>query len=487
MLTIVKQADLSVGSEYAFQTYKPYDAAPVAARVRVISIDGRGKVTVKVSDPGAKVPKDRWGARSVKRNERLQVTTRDIICPWEEWADRAASIGSELAARAAAQRSNWSEHERRRADRVVVDANRMLPDEYDEQHFYEDTDAEERAVLADEYIRTRGLGSFATADKVRPLLVDLPVPVLRDILAADAYQRSGAPGTVAAVFTRAARLLETARITSRDVPLPHQLFGEADAAYVNAIRDDVAASGGQLLLPPVPSLPTWVDEEEQAMAPTLGWIRLVIGDTSGQRLHSPGCNTVRSRPAVSAEHAPWWQIMLESPHRLCGVCGGPGARDLLPIAGFVAAVDVWDSRGRDRIERWQQAAFQRLLSATAIARTQVPEPDITLAWRIVSALTENAPAEDGWAAYRLTAATDWNRLEKELEKLTPSQLEAARVLARDRMATLVATLPPSQRPLPLPQSVGVTKLRERYAHLRELLEETVPQLDRLLFTLPGAY
>lgn len=56
-LAIVKQADLRVGSEYAFPTYKPYDGGPLAACVRVVSIDGGGRVTVRVIDPGTKPPK----------------------------------------------------------------------------------------------------------------------------------------------------------------------------------------------------------------------------------------------------------------------------------------------------------------------------------------------------------------------------------------------------------------------------------------------
>jgi hypothetical protein len=139
------------------------------------------------------------------------------------------------------------------------------------------------------------------------------------------------------------------------------------------------------------------------------------------------------------------------------------------------------------IEGWQQEAFQRLLVATAAARAQMLEPDITPALRIVATLAENAPSEEGWAAYAVVTATDWNHQSKELEKLTPPQREAARALARDRLTTLENALPSSQRPLPLPQAVDVKILRQRYRHLKELLQDTVPQLDRLLFTLPGAY
>lgn len=60
------------------------------------------------------------------------------------------------------------------------------------------------------------------------------------------------------------------------------------------------------------------------------------------------------------------------------------------------------------------------------------------------------------------------------------------MLARERLTALEAALPSSQRLLPLPRAVDVQVLRERYKDLKRRLEDTVPQLDRLLFTLPGA-
>src|SRR5439155_1779241 len=129
------------------------------------------------------------------------------------------------------------------------------------------------------------------------------------------------------------------------IPQPDGLLGEADIAFVNAVHEDIAASGGELLLPPVPELPYWVDEDARAMGPVFGWLRLAVGDTSGELLHAPGCTSLRSRPVLLTNHVPWWLVMLENPRRLCGQCGGPGVRDLVPMAGFVAAVEVWDGRG----------------------------------------------------------------------------------------------------------------------------------------------
>ncbi|MGP4019133.1 hypothetical protein [Saccharopolyspora sp. 5N708] len=372
----MKQADLRVGNEYAFPTYKPYDAAPLAARVRIVSIDGGGKVTVRVVAPGTKPPQHAWDAQQVKRGEQRQVATRDIVCPWEEWADRAAAIGAEREAEVAERRAWHDDFERRRADRVVVDAERALPEEYDEKFFDTETDAEERVALSREYIKARRLGPYATLEQIQPLLVDLPVPVLRDILAANAHRETGLPGTVASTFVRAAELLETARRAAKDrargsggeTPQPGSLLGEADIAFVNAARDGIAASGGELLLPPVPTLPDWVDEEERVVAPLFGWLRLAVGDTSGRLLHSPGCSSVRSRPILLTDHVPWWLVMLENPQRLCSRCDGPGVRDLVSLAGFVAAVDVWHAEvvGSNDGSRQRSSVYFR--------RPLLPEP-----------------------------------------------------------------------------------------------------------------
>ena len=483
-----------MGTEYALPTYEPYDAAPAAARVRVVSVDGGGKVTVRVVDPGVQPPKNAWGAKPVTRNEKRQVTTRSIVCPWEEWAGRAASIGAEREAEEAERRSQHGDYERRRADRVSVDPERALPGKYDDE-YRSGEDAEERVALSKAYRTARGLGPHATNEEIVRLVADLPVPVLRDILAADAHGRTGSPGTVSSVFNRAAALLEDAwrastdrpGLAPADAPRPGDLLGEADVAFIEAVQGRVAASGGELMLPPVPVLPDWAEGEDRRKLAVLGWLRLAVGDTSGRMLHSPACHTVRSRPIARADHVPWWALVFAGRGGVCGVCGGPCVRDLLPLAGFVAAVDAWHHRGRDRIERWQQAAFQRLLTATSAARAQALEPDVTLAHRIIAALHEAAPGEEGWHAYALLVGTRWNDLGKQFSDLSAGQQEAARCLARDRLSALEAALPASQRPSPLLQSADLEALRERRRHLGALLAEEVRHLDRLLFTLPGAY
>ncbi|MCF6425816.1 hypothetical protein [Amycolatopsis tucumanensis] len=489
----MKQADLRIGHEYAFPTYSPYDDAPLAARVSVVSIDGGGKVTVQVVDPGPRPPARGWRAVHVKKSEQRQIKTRDIACPWSEWAERAASIGAEKKARIAEQRARHDEWDRERADRLAIDPGRALPKEYDEEVHFRSIDLEERSELTSAYITARNLGPYATPESIAPLLSDLPVMVLRDILAANKYREPVEPGSVAATFARAAWILDIARVALREThdgrvlgepPQPERVLNEVDLKFAEAVRVHIVAAGGALLLPPVPALPSWLDEPERAFLGTFGWLRLAVGDTNGRLLHSPGCSSVRSRPVLEADSIPWWQRALEIPERVCGRCGGPAVRDLVPLAGFVAAADVWNDRGRDRVEQWQQAAFQRLLAATASARAQALEPDITLAWRIVDAFAADPLGEEGWAAYATIVPTGWSH--EELAGLTPSGREAARALVRERIVKLEALLPETERLLPLPKAADVQVLRQRHRHWKDRLRQSVPQLDRLLFTLPGA-
>lgn len=115
------------------------------------------------------------------------------------------------------------------------------------------------------------------------------------------------------------------------------------------------------------------------------------------------------------------------------------------------------------------------------------EPDVTLLSRIVTIMSEDTPGEDGWHAYVLLRGSSWNDLGKEFANLSRAKQEAARSLTLRRLSMRESALPRSQRPLPLPCNADTDVLRERYlAHVHSL-SDTVPRLDRLLFTLPGAY
>lgn len=496
MLPDMRQADLRVGREYALTVHESLDG-PLAARVRLVSVDGGGLVTVQVLDPGPR-PVYAAGARPVKRNEKLQVPTRSIACPWEQWADRVKELREKQEAQAASSRVDHEEFERRREDRVVADPSRPLPQVYDEDPFTTayalDEDAAERAALADAYAKQRRLGPYRTARQLEALLIDLPVPVLRDIIAADPHDGPGAAGSVAAVFARAAELLEMARIgmlqhnAGHRTRRPDEIVTQTDAAFVIAVQARVSASGGLLLLPAVPQLPDWVEYEFRETAFVFGWLRLAVADSSGEKLHDAGCTLLHYHvPVLECAHQPWWSVLLADETSLCAHCGGPGLRDLVAFAGFAAAADVWKARGCDRIEDWQQQALQRLVAATAAARAQSSEPDITLGHRAVGALTANPPGEQGWDAYGLCTAVGSRRPTRTARDLPPARRGAAAGLLRERIGVLESVLP---EPKPFPQlapDADVDELRMRYGKLKELLGERVPQLDRLMFTLPGAF
>jgi len=112
-------------------------------------------------------------------------------------------------------------YDQKQSDRLFVDPDRALPGNYDERYFDEDDGDDERAALCIEYIKARGLGQYARPEELRPLLNHLPIPVLRDILAAHTNWISSssgtrATGTVAETFIRSADLLDLARIAAMD-------------------------------------------------------------------------------------------------------------------------------------------------------------------------------------------------------------------------------------------------------------------------------
>jgi len=503
----VLQSELVVDEEYAYSTFDPFDGPPAAARVRLLSVDGGEKATVVVLDPGPPLPPHSWQLQ-LRGQETRQVATRLLACPWAQWPERAAAAAAakekEKAEQAATLQRDREEDERGQVDRVRPDRTRPLPESHDEadrdwtrpdptRPLPESYDEAHRSVYSDEQDeRAAMVAAFVAAlrlpgaaDEIAPLVADLPAPVARDVLAALRAGVSAGPGSVGAVFARAARLIDNAWTaawkqigTASPSPLP-QLLGERDAAFVTAVCEQVAAAGGEIVLPPVPALPSWLDDEVLERSAAFGWLRAAIGDTDGVLLHDPGCRVIRSRPLSQVDHVPLWRVLIERPDRLCSVCGGPALRDLVPLAGFVAAVDVWHVRGCGPVERWQQVALQRLVATSAEARARLAEPEVTLAARIVGALAADAPGEEGRAAYSLAVPIlDW------LVELTPAQREDARVLTRDRLTVLEQQLPADQRAVSLPADVDADTVRDRYRQLTSRFAG-IPQLDRLLFGLPG--
>ncbi|WP_156959901.1 hypothetical protein [Nocardia sp. BMG51109] len=487
----MRQADFTVGGLYAYPTFNPHDGPPAAAQVEVVTIDGGGQVTVVVVDPGPK-PKHSWQKRP-RRNERLQLATRAVSCPWDQWEERAAAEAAEEVEREA-RVSTWrQDYEQRRVDRVSPDPHRVLPTKYDETREYlSDEEPETLAALVQAYIQHRGLGQRVKREKIEPLISQFPVTIARDIIAALSPPEDCAADSVAAVFRRTADILEDSRISNmsrrgrnrHDYP-QRSLIGEPELTFVATVRDHFAATGDELRLPWVPRMPEWLDDEDRVLAETFGWLRVGVADTGGQLIHSVGCRSVNSRSLEHADHIPLWAILVENKRLLCSVCGGPGFRDLVPLAEFIAAVDVWSARNRDSVEPWQRIALLRLIAASAYARAAAEEPEVTLAGRITETLGVAPPGREGWQAYHLLNRSTQTVLDSTDDDDIPTvDEENILALCRTRLTLVEQQLPNTMRPDPLADSANATDIRRRYRQLHDTIE--IPGLDRLLFGLPGA-
>lgn len=82
-----------------------------------------------------------------------------------------------------------------------------------------------------------------------------------------------------------------------------------------------------------------------------------------------------------------------------------------------------------------------LLVATDASRIQLVEPDITLASRVVSALSVGSPGHGGWAVYWSAFTYSSMTFDRELRTLSAEEREFARGLARDRLNMLISALP----------------------------------------------
>jgi hypothetical protein len=104
------------------------------------------------------------------------------LCLWPEWPDRAAALRSELADQEAERQTQRDEEARRKADRVTLDPNRGLLDQHDEEYVRDDTNVKERAALVKAYMQVDGMRRHDALDPLHPVLANLPLLVMRDIL-----------------------------------------------------------------------------------------------------------------------------------------------------------------------------------------------------------------------------------------------------------------------------------------------------------------
>lgn len=487
----MRQAELTVGNEYAF-TEGRWDQAAEAARVRLNSIEGRGQISVTVVDPGRQ---SAYWRRKLKKKEQVSLSTRELLCAWPEYPAIQAEAQAKVDERA--------ERDRVRGQRVVIDPTRPLPAgyeaEFDETNTYNrEWDALRAAEAAtnrqrlDDY--AVGLSDFYRGE--------LPLTVIRDLIAAvniHGNPTSTEPGSVGQVLKRAGQWGFWLLLQLDNHDSGHSLsvdeLGEPAGDFIEAVQQSYRdEEGAELLLPTVPAMPAWIEEPgaydrvrgEGWAWRKFGWLRVAYGDSpQGRFLHSPDCKSLTrggmGDGLATDSHMPVWQ-MIVFPRRHCGRCEGPTIRDLSTLVPFLMALDIWQARDRSGIEAWQRAAVTRFIESSESARAQI-EPHRTLAYRIVDTMSADLPGEEGWPAYRIVGSwigdTDIAGVER----------RSAVNLAIARLNLLNSLLPTKLRLIALPTTADTETTRQRYRHFNHLitndLELDLP-VERLVFGLPGA-
>ena len=377
---------------------------------------------------------------------------------------------------------------------AAPDPGRALPGRYEEdvrqrsgpplEMPYRDEDPDTPRRLTGDFRAAVGPGPSFSQPEIIAFFAGLPPLLRRDLLAAlrllgPAATASGpGPGSVAVVLRRAALLLEKASRASEDpcplFPDPGKVLTKVDAEFLAALAAEAASCGGQVLPPPVPQLPNWVADADLLSA--FGWLRLAFAPSSGSKWHRPGCDATPETRLGADDHQPWWRVSMASAGRLCAVCGGPGIKHLAEVTQLVAAADVWDARGRDRIEPWQRMSVARLQAATLVDRAAAAEPDITLAARVVAALVADQFGQEGPGACQ---AIDSDPVEPGADCSEALDAAHAAALAVRRLNTVSELLPPGQRLDVLPDAASPSALAERLDALCAAVD--LPRLDRLLF------
>ncbi|MBO0885625.1 MAG: hypothetical protein J2P17_35890, partial [Mycobacterium sp.] len=176
------------------------------------------------------------------------------------------------------------------------------------------------------------------------------------------------------------------------------------------------------------------------------------------------------------------------------VCGGPWIPATPGLLGLIVATLVWHHQPARPLERWQLRACLTILAEAAADRAREAEADVTWHHEVVTALISSPPGDEGWDAYKTT-----HRFPREYATWQPHRQITALRLAYSRLEILEQALPNSfrpDRPQPLraidsARQVAPTDdlqqgLHEWFSALRQVCREDLPDIDLLLFTLPGA-
>ncbi|MEV0606948.1 hypothetical protein AB0I61_11320 [Polymorphospora rubra] len=476
-------ADVEVGVEYA---HRKNSWSPDASRVVVREKLTGGRLRVEVLEPAAGTEK------TFRRGSRVEVTSRSILCAWEAWPELSAVEQETRDKEAAEQRERWAEFEQQK----IADPTRPISDEYDTRYYSSLVESVEDLrdwPIPKPRAAWRPVRQQLEAAALRTL-EGLPVDLARDLLAGatlvpdDSSPSAAIPdgsagavlGPLAPTLTDAMDWANRGYLARR---IPNDLLSAA-SGFVEACAAAITKAGGYLGLHEVPQL-------DPMHFPGPGWMRVSYGYSSGRRIHAPDCHVLQSQKTDPNKAPTWpaWRLNLPGSDP-CGNCGGPWMAASPALLGFFAAIAIWRHRSDKPLERWQLRACLVMLADAARARAIEVEPDRDWVHRVVSALVVDRPGENGWDAY-----TALKPLGGDFRAWDSARQMSALRLAYDRLAILHDALPVSLRSADQPQptenlSVEAeqrrTGIQSWYHSLSHVCTDELPDLDLLLFGLPGA-
>jgi hypothetical protein len=477
-------ADVEVGAEYA---HRESSGSLHASRVAVREKLAGGRIRVTVLAPAAEAEKP------LRRGSLVEVTSRSLASTWEAWPELSAAEQGARDKVAAERREYWAKFEQEK----IADPARSVPDEYDSRYYYTSLidsidDLRDWPIPAQR--RAWRLDRQRLEAAALRVFEGLPVYLARDLLAAAALGTDDASPTVEALDGSVGAVLGPLTPTLTDAMdwanrgnlarrIPDGLLSAANG-FVNACADLFARQGGHLRLPETPPL-------EARRFPGPGWMRVSYGHSSGRRIHAPDCHGLKSQQTDPNKAPTWpaWRLNLPGSDP-CGNCGGPWVAANPALLGFLSAVAIWRHRSNKAVERWQLRACLTMLADAARARAIGVEPDRGWVHAVVTALVADQPGGEGWDAYNALRPLggDYRTWDE------ARQMNALR-LAYGRLAILEDTLPASAHSADRPQlmedlPVEAERRREAvqswYLSLTQVCADELPDLDLLLFGMPGA-
>lgn len=519
----VRTADITIGAIYAHaRSYNPHQRywMEQVSRVRVTGLPGHGKADVVVLDG----PTDPSPWRETLEPGPATVATREIACTWDEHeANLAALTRAESDRQAAAEVAHEARQPR---------ADRLLPGRYSHQltsarHRRRDDDttydvafttyAEQRWRVRDDdpggwigaaldaigepgacrdvvgamqaYAEAVNDGLYHHGGFTAPPLDTLelscdsaliPVRAASDDEIDAILEADEVPVSVAEVLADTARWI---MMGPERTLAWFRALRDHDRAFVSATVGQADAVGVDVGMPETPPVPHWARTDLDGF----GWLPLLNGSTSGNRLHDPECNVLRpGRHALERAMTITGWLLAVVQQETCGVCGGPVLRVTPEWIAFRAASDVWVARGGGLVELWQRRAVMRFAASCRMQLADRAIPCIGPAGRVYAALIDGMPAQRDQEALAIIGpwGPSWP------EGTSAADIEAARQRVLRRLRDLHSALPADRRPAAPSDMNAIAAGTVNAADIDSLLRlwwdqlsdvVAVPNLRRLLF------